>query len=245
MTDFFNTKNYLKTHIPLLTDDLNNREVDLLEDLLELQPGAKILDLPCGFGRHSLLFGERGYQVTGIDNSQDFINLAKEKAKGKENITFIKDDMRKIDFEGEFDAVLNLFTSFGYFSDEENFQMAGKMAKALKPGGKLIIDTLNREWTMLQSRENGLVWLLYPDNTVFLANNRYDLFSGRWFSDQVIVEKGQSSKQYQDIRLYTFTEIALYLKQFDLKVINVFGDLERNEYQVKSRNMVIVAQKQV
>jgi len=234
---------YLKIHLPLLTDDLNNNEVNLLEDILKLQKGAAILDMPCGFGRHSNILAARGYNVTGLDYKEEFINLAKENSNGLENVKFIQGDMRKIEFENEFDAVLNLFTSFGYFSDAENYETLQGISRSLKKGGKVIIDMINREWALSQTKENGLVWLLYPDNKVFLANNKFDIFNGRWLSDQIIVDKGQSFKQYQDVRLYTYTELNFFLSQVGMEIVECYGDLNKEPYTTMSRNMIVVAEK--
>jgi SAM-dependent methyltransferase len=241
--DFFGDY-YLKIHLPLLTDDLNSTEVNFIEDILKLPPGAAILDMPCGFGRHSNILAARGYQVTGLDNKEEFINLARENSGEMKNVKYIQGDMRKIEFENEFDAVLNMFTSFGYFSDEENIETLKGISRALKKGGKVLIDMINREWALSQTKENGLVWLLYPDNKVFLANNKFNILTGRWISEQIIVDKGQSYKQRQDVRLYTFTELNFFLQQFGLQITDTYGDSNNKEpYMTTSRNMIVVAEK--
>jgi SAM-dependent methyltransferase len=234
---------YLKIHLPLLTDDLNNAEVNFLLDILNLPAGASILDMPCGFGRHSNILAARGYNVTGLDYKDEFINLARENSKGLQNVKYIQGDMRQIEFENEFDAVINLFTSFGYFSDEENIETLRRIGKALKKGGKVVIDMINREWALNQTKENGLVWLLYPDNKVFLANNKFDIFKGRWTSDQIIVDKGKAHEQSQDVRLYTFTEMNFFLEQFGMQITDSYGDTTKEPYTTNSRNMILVAEK--
>ncbi len=234
---------YLKIHLPLLTDEVNQNEINFVEEILQLPQGASILDIPCGFGRHSSILAQKGYKVTGLDYKEEFISMAKENSKDLPNINFIHGDMKEITFNNEFDAIINLFTSFGYFSDSENFDILKRFSKALKIGGKIVIDIINREWAITQSKENGLVWLLYPDNKVFLANNKFDIFNGRWISEQIIVEHGKSFEQYQDIRLYSFTEIDFLLGQVGMQVIDAYGDNTKAPYSVSSRSMIIVAQK--
>src|SRR5690606_10223639 len=121
----------LKTHLPVLTDDKTRDEINFLEDVLQLPKGAKILDIPCGHARHAILLAQKGYQVTGIDIQDNFIKIGQQNAKDIENISIKKGDMRDINYENEFAAVINMFTSFGYFSDQENFAFLKKMARAL------------------------------------------------------------------------------------------------------------------
>ena len=242
--DFFG-KYYLDIHLPLLTDDVNTSEVDFVEKVLDLPKGSTILDVHCGFGRHSNLLALRGYKVTGVDIKEEFLELARKHSKEhKTGAIFIEEDMKKLPFENKFDAVLNLFTSFGYFSDEENFEFLKRVAKSLKTGGKFLIDNVSREWSINQAKESPLVWLLYPDNKVFLAKNKFNILTGRWYSDQLIVDKGQTFKQVQDIRLYTYTEMSNMLNKVGLVIIKAFGEYNPDvPYQVNSRNMVLLAEK--
>ena len=119
-----------------------NRQVDFLIKQLHLKGTEKILDLACGFGRHSLEFARRGYDVTGIDITPAYIDYANEQAK-KENLNakFICQDIRTITFDKEFDVVLNMADgAIGYFEDDgENHKIFSVIAKALKNGGKHFI----------------------------------------------------------------------------------------------------------
>ncbi|MFQ7789249.1 MAG: class I SAM-dependent methyltransferase [Blautia massiliensis (ex Durand et al. 2017)] len=116
-----------------------NRQVDFLIKQLHLKGTEKILDLACGFGRHSLEFARRGYDVTGIDITPAYIDYANEQAK-KENLNakFICQDIRTITFDKEFDVVLNMADgAIGYLEDDgENHKIFSVIAKALKNGGK-------------------------------------------------------------------------------------------------------------
>ncbi len=245
-TDDYHGPKYLDLHLPLLTDEVNISDVDFMLDVLDIPQGSEILDLPCGFGRHSNILAEKGYKVTGLDNQEHFIDLAKKNSEEKglsDKVSFVVGDMRKLDFENQFDAVINFFTSFGYFDDNENFETLKGMARSLKVGGKLLIDMVNREWAINMTRENGLIWLLYPDNRVFLANNKFDILKGRWLSEQIIVDKGEATDQHQDIRLYSYTEYAFLLNVVGMKIIEAYGDTDKSDYSLKSRNMILVAEK--
>lgn len=240
-TDTFFGKYYLRTHNPILTESKTLEEVNFIEKVLGLPEGSKILDIPCGHGRHSNLLAQKGYDITAIDIQEEFIELAK---KENSSVKFCIQDMRKIDYDEEFDAVINIFTSLGYFNESENVLVIKKMAKALKRGGKLLIDTVNREWIMNHTGEIDQAWMLYPeDNLTFLANNTFDVFTSRMHSQQLIVENGVRHNQEQDIRLYTFTELKLILEIHGMQVLDVFGNFKGEDYTVDSTNMIILAEK--
>lgn len=121
--------------------------IDLLEETLSLNTCSKILDLGCGRGRHSINLARKGYNVTGIDLSEQAIETAKEKAKneGLMGLKFEVRDMRN-PLPERFDAIVNLFTTFGYFSDdEENAAVLDSVVDMLKPGGIFVLDYLNAQ----------------------------------------------------------------------------------------------------
>ncbi|MFA6029624.1 MAG: class I SAM-dependent methyltransferase [Elusimicrobiota bacterium] len=128
-----------------LTDSRSTRaEVLELRRRLRLPRGARVLDLCCGAGRHSLPLARAGLRVTGLDQSRPYLARARSKASRLPKALrplFVHGDMRKLPFEGEFDAVVNLWTSFGYFPDVEDDRRALRgVLKALKPGGVLALE---------------------------------------------------------------------------------------------------------
>ncbi len=141
---------------------LAEQNCDVLVFLLGLAPGAKILDLACGTGRYAIALAKRGYQVVGLDFSSVFLEQARLKAQEQGlNIKFLQGDMRSIPFESEFDAVINIFTSFGYFEKEEDhLQVLKEVHKSLKPGGRFLLEFQNRDWLVrhFQARD----WREYP-----------------------------------------------------------------------------------
>ncbi|UHA74403.1 class I SAM-dependent methyltransferase [Paenibacillus sp. 481] len=119
------------------------QEVHRMMEWLQLPKGAQVLDLCCGMGRHSMALADAGYTVTGMDLSE--VLLQEAVAFDQHNqVTFIRGDMRNLPMDGPFDAVVNLFTSFGYFVDDaDNAQVFTEIERVLKPGGRYIIDFLN------------------------------------------------------------------------------------------------------
>jgi 2-polyprenyl-3-methyl-5-hydroxy-6-metoxy-1,4-benzoquinol methylase len=113
-------KNYMKEYGKELPPERTKSEIDFAEKVLKLKKKAKILDLGCGHGRHSVELALRGYKVTGQDLNKYFLKLAEDSSKESGvDVRWIRSDMRKIPFKHEFDAVVNLFTAFGYLENDD------------------------------------------------------------------------------------------------------------------------------
>lgn len=236
--------NYLKTHLPVLTDEVNSKEVNFILNTLNLPEASSVLDIPCGYGRHSVLLAQQGFRVTGIDNNEAFISIAKEKSTGTENIEFFVEDMRNISFEGKFDAVIIISTGFGYFSDAENLALMKAISISLKKGGKLLFESVNRDSLLSKLQTNPLKWILYTDNSTLLAFNKFNIFTGRWLSEQLFVEKDGITRQSMEIRLYTYTEMDVLLRQCGMKITECYGDKMKGDYNQDSEFLIILAEKE-
>ena len=112
------------------------QQVDLIERALRLEPGSRILDVPCGTGRVGRRLADKGYDIVGVDITERFLEEARAAGLRVERV-----DMRELPFEEEFDAAICMWGSFGYFDDEGNLAQARAAARALKPGGRYLIDT--------------------------------------------------------------------------------------------------------
>src|SRR5882672_5788784 len=130
-------------------------EIDQLEALLALRAPQRILDLPCGQGRHAIELARRGYDVTGVDLSPFMLKVAEERARAEGvRVRWLAGDMRDVIARGTFDVVLNLFTSLGYFADEADDQKVVRAASAmLVPGGRFVLELINGERVMVQFQE--------------------------------------------------------------------------------------------
>src|ERR1017187_10061656 len=151
--DWFNSKEYLDVYQHRNEADAK-RLFELIITHIQVPLNGKVLDLACGPGRHSLLFARKGFRVTGIDLSDNLLKVAESAArKEKLNIQFIKADLRHIQLSEQFDLVVNLFTSFGFFDNEkDNFSIFKTASDLLKPGGYFVFDFLNSRFI-----ENNLV----------------------------------------------------------------------------------------
>jgi len=223
---------------------LATTEVEQIESILEIQKGDKILDLCCGYGRHSILLAKRGYKVTGLDLSEPFLERAAKDARaiGVE-VNWIRADMRNIPLGSKFNAIINMFTSFGYFErDEENHKVLKEVSKCLKLGGKFLIDTINREYIIRNFQSRG--WDKIEENKFVLDERQLDLSKSRILTRNIFIDKNCRKERHLSLRLYTLTEMIEMLREVGLEIKSVFGDLTQSDYTIDSKRMIILAEKQ-
>jgi SAM-dependent methyltransferase len=238
--DFFD-ENYREFYQNL--EPLTKKEVDLVVRLLDLKPGAKVLDLCCGYGRHCVEMAQRGYRVTGYDLSKFFISKARKTTRELGlKIDFLEGDMRMLPFKNEFDAVINMFTSFGFFEKEEDdLKVLKGVSKALKPNGAFFLDTINREALVRNFRPKH--WMKRK-GFVMLEEGFLDLFLGRWESTRTLIFEDDRRRNYSiSLRAYCLVEFINLLKQARLALEGVYGDFDSNQYTIDSPRMIVVARK--
>jgi SAM-dependent methyltransferase len=242
--DFFREGFYYHSWAPAERFQRAEREVDFIVEALGLSAGASVLDLCCGEGRHTVALARRGYRMTGLDLSASHLRLARGAAKeAAVSVRWHRADMREIPWEGEFDAVINMFTSFGYFeSDEEDFKVLAGVARALKRGGRFLLDTINRE--MLVRHWEAHAWQESADGMLLFEDRRFDFLAGRQHNRIVSVHPdGSRRKREIDLRMYTLTELAKMLSRAGLEVRRTWGAFDGREYGLDSRRMIVLAEK--
>jgi SAM-dependent methyltransferase len=242
--DFFRD-DYLNVYRHLFTTERAEAEVAFAQQALELRAGACILDLCCGHGRHAILFAERGFQVIGLDLNTEYLGLAQKSARAA-NVTFatIAADMRRIPFIAQFDAIVNMYSSFGYFESEaEDLKVLESAARAIRSGGRLMLDMLNREWAVANYVRND--WHSSEDGTLYVEHRDLDLASSQMHVTFTIIgpHGGRRDSVGHHIRLYTLTEITRLLRQVGLNVTEVFGGFDAEPYAIDARRMIVVAHK--
>lgn len=224
--------------------EVSRAQVDFVIEKLALQPGAKVLDLCCGQGRHLIDLMRRGYDVTGVDLSEYMLGKCREAAaiEGLEP-KLIVSDMRGIDFTEEFDAVINMFTSFGYLeSEEEDQKVLDRVSHALKPGGRFLIDVMNRDWLMKNFKERD--WQTNSRGDVLFSERRFDSITGRNNVREFAIHvDGKRSERGHSLRLYTYRELELKLEKAGLKIELAWGGYDSSEFTRTSKGMMIVATK--
>ena len=204
-----------------------------LVDLLQLPEASSVLDLACGKGRHSITLNEFGYTVLGVDLSAQSIAHANQFSNS--SLSFAVQDMREPIQSKRFDAVFNLFTSFGYFSSKhENEKVCQAMAQMLNAGGKLVIDFMNAQ-KVIQN--------LVPSELKKVQDIEFDnkrIYSGTHIIKQIsFQDKGQKfefQEQVQAIDLSMFKELLAPYFTID----SIFGSFELNEYIASESDRLII-----
>ena len=220
--------------------EMASEEVGHVISLLRIEPGAKVLDLCCGVGRHSIELARRGFKVTGVDITPHYLREARHKAKkAKLNIEFIKDDMRNFRRRNAYDVVINLFGSFGYFRDQrDDYRVAKNAYSSLKKNGSFIIELMGKEILarIFQKRD----WYEI-DDTIVLEERKTDKDWKRIESRWIIV-KGKRKKEYTiSLRLYSAVELSALLQSVGFRKIDVYGDLKGSPYDQVAKRLVVVA----
>ncbi|KZE52818.1 SAM-dependent methyltransferase [Brevibacillus parabrevis] len=223
-------------------DSAADEEIANLLERLPVKDTGRILDLCCGSGRHSRALVRRGYEVVGVDLSPVLLQLAEEQNNDPQ-LSFARCDMRNIPYRDEFDIVVNLFTSFGYFSsDEENAQVIRNMAQALKTNGEVVIDYLNPAYVTSH---------LVPHSTkqvngMFIEEKRWiedgTVKKRIWITDDADKEKREYLEQ---VRLFSVEQMIAMLEQAGFGQIQVFGNYQFEPYIAsQSPRMIFYAIKQ-
>lgn len=207
-----------------------------LVDHLKLSKGDNILDLPCGKGRHAIFLYEQGFKITGADLSANSIEHAKQFEK--QGLSFEIHDMRN-PLNESFDAIFNLFTSFGYFNQETtNIKVLKNFKNALRPGGHIVVDFLNLEKVVQE---------LIPEQRV--SKNEIDFVirknvSENFIIKQIEVHHDQKVHQYiEKVQALDLAKMKFFAKAAGLEIQEVFGDYELNPFDKRtSERLILVMQ---
>ncbi len=234
---------YLLEFEPLFEETINRAEVTRLMEILELPDGARILDCPCGQGRHAHLLAEAGFDVTGIDYSMHLLRIAKARGTGR-RLRYRRGDMRRLpsSFTGRFDAVLNLFTSFGFFDTAaDDARVMHEFARVLAPGGRLVWYGGSRDGVVARwvGRDS---WK--TQNATRVSHDRaFDPISGEITIQTTWRGPTGAGQRMHRIRLYTATRLAELCTEAGLVVEAVYDGLEDRPLRRTSAEMLLVASK--
>ena len=255
----FFKRDYLRIYGHTLHQDRTDLETQFAIHALEIEPHSRVLDLCCGQGRHSIALAKTGLKVTGVDFSEEMLEIARSQAAklqlfpvddgngaSEGGISFHQADMRQLpnEFTGQFDAVINMFSSFGYLeSEDDDQQVLHQIAKSLKPGGKLLMDLLNREWVIINNEEYD--WHRHEDGRIVLERRQLDLqtSTNHLTYTEILPDGTRREMSELQMRLYTLTELTKMLVTAGLTFKNVYGGFQGEHYSVNTRRMIVVASK--
>lgn len=216
-------------------------EAEQVVKLLRLDPGAEILDLCCGLGRHSIELAMRGFRVTGVDRTVRYLDKARAHAAGQGvAVGFVQHDMRTFRRPAAFDGAINLFTSFGYFEDPEDDRVVLRnLRESLRPGARLVMEMVGKE--NIAGIYTPKDWVEHPDGSFFLAERHvmpgWTMMRNRW----ITLRGGEKTEFNFTHRIFSAAELEALLKQEGFTVEAVFGGLDGCPYDLEAKRLVIVA----
>ena len=233
-------EDYLYFYETLLTPERTQHEVELICRLLDLKTGTTILDLACGHGRIANQLAACGYNVTGLDSTAFFLEKARQAAASDGvKVEYLQGDMRSLPFCDRFNCIINCFTAFGYFDDQENRLALAQAYRALKVGGKLLIDIQNLSY-ILQEFKTDLV--TERDGNYMLTRSCYDALTNRTYTERIIIRNGEVRRGEYFVRNFTFPEIRDWLIQTGFSQVEGYG-YDGEPLGLDSRRMIVVAVK--
>ena len=234
---------YLLEYEPLFDLERDRHEVARLMEVLALPSGARILDVPCGQGRHAHLLAEAGFDVDGLDYSRELLARARARGTGR-TLRYTRGDMRSLParWTGRFDAVVNLFTSFGFFTDpRDDQQVIDEFARVLVPDGILVWHGGDRDGLMARflSRD----WWQTNDGTLVAQERNFDSLSGILTVSSVWSGRRNQGAREHRIRIYTPTALAELCARAGLIVEAAYDGFRDAPLTRRSSEMLLVARK--
>jgi SAM-dependent methyltransferase len=236
-------EDFLRT-LPFTTPEQTAREVTFIREALSPPTGGEVLDLACGYGRHALDLAQTGLRMTGLDLSLPLLIRAADAAQRRGlAVNFVHADMREMSFDGRFDAAYCVLSSFGYFDEATNLRVASGICRALKPGGRFLLDIINRDYIVgdLPSR----VWW-EGDGCVVLEEVDFNYHTSRLLIRRsVVFGDGRQAEQEISLRAYSLHEVGKLLRQAGLRVLEVSGGLAARSkfFGSASRNIIAVCER--
>jgi len=219
-------------------------EVARIVELLAIAQGSAVVDLGCGRGRHAIPLSRRGFLVTGVDISEKMLRLARERAsREKVSVEWVREDMREFLRPEAFDAYISLFTSFGYFGDEESEQVLRNVGRSLKPGGVLLLDLRNAQ-KGLAGEEDHETLVTVPAGRLRLSVT-FDRVPGRAHAEHELTRSdGIRISSRFDVRIYSEDELAAMIGRAGMRIRFVHGSLDGAPFSRGAERMVVIAEKE-
>jgi SAM-dependent methyltransferase len=229
---------YLHFYAPQLTDERSDREAELIARLLDLAPGMRVLDIACGHGRIANRLAALGCEVVGVDRSERFLEIAR---RAGQPVDFRRADVREYAPEGEFDRIVNWFTSFGYFDDATDRAILAGWRRALRPGGRLLLDQPNRQRLFQRLAVDGsTVALTERGDDLLVDRTRFDAATGRTETERISVRDGRVRRYRFSVRTFDLTELRGWLVDAGFARVAAYGG-DGAEFDLRSARMIVVA----
>jgi SAM-dependent methyltransferase len=232
---------YLRTYAARSDPEAVERMARGAVELGGAQPDAEVLDAPCGYGRHSLVLAADGFRVTGIDRSHTLLDEARRRSGGAQWPRWVHGDVRELPFADQsFDLVLNLFSSvLGYYGEEDDRRYLGECRRVLRPGGKLVVETMHRD--RLASIFTERTWERVPEG-ILVEERRFDPSTGvNETLHELRPDVGEPVSVTYSLRVYTAGEVERLLRAAGFASVELFGSLDGMPLAIGSRLVAVAA----
>lgn len=245
-------RRYFEMHADLFPEERSRREVAGMRELLGLPHGARVLDAPCGWGRHTELLAAAGLRTIGADLSYELLEQVSRTdadawlrsdplVDDAPFAVYVAADIRHLPFaDDSFDAVLNVFTSLGLFlNDDDDLAALREARRVLRPGGALLLESMHRDDVIAHYAERDR-WSL-PDGTEVRVRRRFDPVAGI-SRERLEWRRGETrGRKSHALRLRTATEIDALLRRAGFRRIEYFGDWDGRPFHHTAESLIAVA----
>lgn len=234
-------EDYIELYTPLLPPEHSRMEAETVYEMLSLRPGSRVLDLGCGWGRHSVELARLGCSVVGLDRSAVLLGGAATRAEAAGvGVEWVRGDIREPRWRGEFDAVVSLFSSLGYSGgDADDLRALRAAREALAPEGSFVLETMHRDPVARAYAERD--WWATASGAPVWVEREFDAVAGlsrewtRWLRD------GEVREKYHEIRIRAAPEWAALLERAGLDPLAWYGDWDLSPFDHRSDRLIVVA----
>jgi SAM-dependent methyltransferase len=232
---------YVLTYAPLQPDDRSRREAIAAVRLAGLSPGSRVLDVPCGYGRHAVPLAGEGYHVVGLDRSPSQLEEARRRRGTAAEPRLIRADYRELPIaDRAFDGAVTLLSSLGYAGDDADRSVLREIRRVLRPAGRLVIETNHRD--RLPARSPTREWHPLGNGAVLLSESRVDRVGGTVELIHTYMAAGGAPETRRiRWRAYSATELVQLLVDADFHEIACYGNLDGSSFDADTRLVVVAS----
>ena len=226
---------YFRIWGQLLSEENSGKQAAALWSMLDLGPGCRILDAPCGWGRLSRALAQLGADVVGVDQSETLLEVANRNRRElpEERLRYGKHDLRTPLPETGFDVACNIFTSFGYGTAEEDVAVFQTLRGAVRTGGRVVVETNHRDMMCAFVRRGTKASMRLPDGTLFVDESEFDAIAGVVHLNWYWSGSRGSGEKHAEWRCYTPTQIVEMLQRAGLRFASAHKGLSKSPYKAE------------
>jgi SAM-dependent methyltransferase len=233
-------EDYLHFFAGRLAEEATDVEASTIWTLLSLGTGTEVLDLACGHGRIANRLAGMGARVTGLDATPLFLDVARADADRRDvSVEYVQGDMRAIPWTDRFEAVVSWFTAYGYFDDAQNRAVLAQVHRALRPGGRFLIELIHKDWVLPHWLP---VTVTETDDGILIDQREFDPLTGRSNAQWTIIREGRMGRSSFFARLFSFTELRDWLLEAGFGTVEGYAG-DGTALTIAARRMILVAHK--